>query len=273
MCVWQRAAVFGAVGVLLTFVLLGLYKRLNSRSRAHLHLNLDKMPGHLAVVMDGNGRWALKRKRERVFGHTKAVSRVKEIVKECARLNIKYLTLYAFSTENWGRPQIEVQFLLNLIESVIAEDLEELVENNVRLSFIGDITRLPVACKKVIFSAIEKSKNNSGMNLIIALSYGSRWELSEALKKVIIDTRSGIISLEAVNESFLSKYLETSSIPDPDFLIRTGGEYRLSNFMLVQLAYTELYFTPVLWPDFTKKDLHLALLDYQGRDRRFGSVK
>lgn len=270
---WHGILHFCAMGSLLLLASIFLYKKSSSNRPPLLQLNPEKMPVHLAFVMDGNGRWALKKNRERVFGHKSAVSNVKEIVRECAALNIKYLTLYAFSTENWKRPQKEVDFLMKLITSVTSEEFEELIENNVKILFIGDLTRLPEACAKAISSAEDRSKNNTGMNLIIALSYGSRWELAEAVKKIIVDARSGAVSLEDVDENFLHKYLATSQIPDPDFLIRTGGEYRLSNFLLAQLAYTELYFTSVLWPDFTVKELHLALQAYEARDRRFGNVK
>lgn len=235
-------------------------------------ISKNAIPKHIAIVMDGNGRWGLKHGKSRTYGHQCALKNVKDIVKECAKLKVEYLTFYGFSTENWKRDKSEVDFLMNLITITIETELEELIKNNVKVVFIGDISRLPKKCIAAIESVTERSKNNTGLYLTIALSYSSKWEIMQAIKKIIKDSKNGIITDDQVDENFIKNYLETKNIPDPDLFIRTSGENRLSNFLLHQLAYTELYFTPVLWPDFTIKNLHEAIFNYQNRDRRFGGM-
>lgn len=265
------------VGVLIIVILVIFFIKPLSGNRqnksSYSDIDLNKLPKHVAIVMDGNGRWAVKQGKKRTFGHEYAINNVEEIVRECAKLKIKYLTLYGFSTENWTRSKSEVDILLNLITTTIQKELDELIGNNVRVIFIGDIQRLPEDCRLAVSSATEKSKSNTGMCLVIALSYSSKWEMAKAIKQIILDAQKSKINEQEVDEEFLDKYLETYNIPDPDLFIRTSGEYRLSNFLLMQMAYTELYFTSVLWPNFTKEDLYTALVSYQNRDRRFGQIR
>jgi undecaprenyl diphosphate synthase len=265
------------VGPLIAIILVMFFSKVlnvnKPKKNSYHDIDLNKLPEHIAIVMDGNGRWAIRQGKARIFGHEHAISNVKTIVKECAKLKIKYLTLYGFSTENWNRSKVEVDTLLNLITTTIQKELGELIINNVKIIFIGDIQRLPEDCIRAVSSAAEKSKSNTGMCLIIALSYSSKWEIERAIKKIIADSQKYEIREQDVDEKFLDRYLETYNIPDPDLLIRTSGEYRLSNFLLIQMAYTELYFTSVLWPNFTKEDLYTALVSYQNRDRRFGQIR
>ncbi len=230
----------------------------------------DNLPGHVAVIMDGNGRWARKQGFVRVKGHEKGVGAVKETVEAAAELGIRYLTLYAFSTENWNRPKYEIDALMKLLVQAINNEMKSLMDNNIRLTTIGDLTALPVKSQKELKRAIEKTSANTGLTLILALSYSSRWEIVEASKRLAEDVRIGKISIEDIDSKLFASHLTTEGIPDPELLIRTSGEYRISNFLLWQIAYTELYFSPALWPDFTRDEFYRAILDYQNRERRFG---
>lgn len=235
-------------------------------------INKDNLPKHIAVIMDGNGRWAKQQDKERIFGHQNAITAVRETVEGAAELGIGYLTLYAFSTENWNRPQAEVQGLMQLLVKCIREETPTLQKNNIRLQTIGDTKSLPEDTYNELMMSIEETSKNTGTTLILALSYSSRWEIKEALKAIVADAKDGNLSAQDITETTMHKYLCTKDYPDPDLLIRTSGEYRISNFLLWQLAYTELYFTQKLWPDFRKQDLIDAIIDYQGRQRRFGKT-
>lgn len=233
---------------------------------------LIKIPKHVAIIMDGNGRWAKKRKLPRISGHYEGMQTVKKITKQASNLGIKYLTLYAFSTENWSRPEKEVNYLMSLPEKMFNSFMPELMENNVKVSVIGDIDLLPENTKKSVEDAINKTKDNSGLNLIFALNYGSRKEIEYAIKNMVCDFKENKFYLDDINEKLISNYMYTSLYPDPDLLIRTSGEKRLSNFLLWQVAYSELIFTDVAWPDFDEKNFYATLLEYQSRDRRFGGI-
>jgi len=237
------------------------------------NIDLKNLPEHICILLDGNGRWGEKMGKSRNFGHANAIESVRELIKTCLEFKIPFLTLYAFSTENWDRPKSEVDFLINLISKTIETELQKLLENNIRLTIIGDINKFPEDCQRMIRKAVEESVKCTGLRLVIALNYGGRWEISEAIKKIIPEIESGKLSLNQLNEGMFTQYLATKDIPDPSLLIRTGGELRISNFLLWQIAYTELYFSPVLWPDFKKKHLCEAIVDYQKRERRFGKVK
>jgi len=232
----------------------------------------ERLPRHVAVIMDGNGRWARRKGAARIFGHQNGVTPVREVVEACGELGIEYLTLYAFSTENWGRPAAEINALMSLLVSTINQETKALMENNVRLLTIGDLSLLPENPRIELAGLAEQTKNNTGLKVVLALSYSSRAELVHAAKKIMIDCAAGKITPGQMNSELFETYLETAGIPDPELLIRTSGEYRISNFLLYQIAYTELYFTPKFWPDFRKEDLYAALLDYQGRERRFGKI-
>ncbi|MGJ3236486.1 isoprenyl transferase [Marivirga sp.] len=236
--------------------------------------NLDKnnLPKHVAVIMDGNGRWAKKQGAARVFGHKNAIKSVRDTVEGCAELGISHLSLYAFSTENWGRPKMEVDALMQLLVSTIKSEMKTLMENDVRLTSIGDIEKLPGKCYKELQTAKQETAHNKGLNLILALNYSGKWDITQACKKAIADCEQGDLKNEDLTDSKFENYLSTAGIPDPELLIRTSGEFRISNFMLWQLAYSEIYITEVLWPDFRKEHLHEALLNYQSRERRFGKV-
>lgn len=240
----------------------------------HIKAQIDRnnLPEHVAIIMDGNGRWATKQGKPRVFGHQHAIQSVREVVEGCGELGIPCLTLYAFSTENWKRPQAEVESLMRLITTTIDKELSELVQNNVRLNFIGDLPSLPTGCQKAIQKAIQASHHNRGLLLTIALSYSGSWDLTEAAKAIARDVQAGSLALQDIDADLFKRYLATKDMPDPSLLIRTSGEMRLSNFLLGQLAYTELFFTQVLWPDFRKCDLYEAVLAYQKRKRRFGNL-
>jgi undecaprenyl diphosphate synthase len=231
-------------------------------------INKNRVPRHIAIIMDGNGRWAKSKGQERIFGHFNGVEAVRESLKGCAELGVDYLTLYAFSTENWNRPKEEVDALMDLLVQTIMNEIEELQSNDVRLWAIGDIKNLPEACRKELMRGIEETKNNKGIQLNLALSYSSRWELIKAVREII----ESEISPEKVNSQLISSYLETSGMPDPELLIRTSGEKRISNFLLWQIAYAELYFTNTFWPDFNREELYQAVYDYQNRERRFGKT-
>lgn len=234
--------------------------------------NAGSIPEHIAIIMDGNGRWAKQRALPRVAGHREGVSSVRDIVEACGQLDVKCLTLYAFSTENWKRPQREVSTLMRLLVKALKDETDKLYENNVRLTAIGDLESLPSGVQRELYDAFERTKRNTGLNLNLALSYSGRWELTEAVKKIVSEALNGKISVEDINDSTISSYLTTSRMPDPDLLIRTGGEFRISNFLLYQLAYTEIYISKVYWPDFRRRNLYEAISDFQKRERRFGLV-
>ena len=235
-------------------------------------INLQQLPLHIAVIMDGNGRWAKERGQDRLFGHYHGVESVREVVEGCAELGVGYLTLYAFSTENWDRPEYEVTGLMELLVETIKKEVVTLNKNNIRLHVIGDIKKLPESARGELDEAIAQTSKNTGLNLIMALSYSSRWEIAEAIKKIAEEVKGGLLDPASIDQQTLHRYLCTSQYPDPDLMIRTSGEYRISNFLLYQLAYTELYFTNVRWPDFRKEKLFEAILDFQGRERRFGKT-
>jgi len=232
----------------------------------------DNIPKHVAVIMDGNGRWAKQRGKIRLFGHTNAVSAVRETVEAAAEIGVKVLTLYAFSTENWNRPQKEIDGLMHLLISTISGEVKKLHKNQIKLITIGNFLALPVKAQEELTKAIELTKNNKGMILNIALSYSSKWEIMEAVKQIAQKTKEGKLNIEQITESVFSEHLCTAQLPDPDLLIRTSGEVRISNFLLWQLAYSELYFTEVLWPDFRKEHFIAAIHEYQQRERRFGKT-
>jgi len=232
----------------------------------------DKLPGHIAIIMDGNGRWAKQQGKKRIFGHKHAVTAVRQTTEAAAELGIKYLTLYAFSTENWERPKDEISALMSLLVSTINSETKTLTENNIRLLAIGDFERMPENVCKKLKEIINRTTSNTGMSLILALSYSSRWEILNAVRRIAGEVNAGILNPDELNSTLFSNYLTTKDIPDPELLIRTSGEYRVSNFLLWQIAYAELYFTEKLWPDYTKEDLYTAILDYQRRERRFGKI-
>jgi undecaprenyl diphosphate synthase len=235
---------------------------------------IDKtnLPSHIAVIMDGNGRWAKKKGALRIFGHKSAVASVRETTEGCAELGIKYLTLYAFSTENWSRPVDEVNALMELLVSTIHSEIKELLKNNIRLLTIGNIKDLPGNCQRELQEAKDVTKANTGLTVILAVSYSGRWEIIEAMKKISEEVRKGTLNPDGINEKMFSEYLCTAGIPDPELLIRTSGEMRISNFLLWQIAYSEIYITDILWPDFRKQHLYEALISYQKRERRFGKI-
>jgi len=235
-------------------------------------IDLSRLPRHIAIIMDGNGRWAREKGQDRLFGHYHGVESVRNIVEASAELGIGYLTLYAFSTENWDRPEYEVLGLMELLVETIRKEVPTLNKNNIRLHVIGDIPMLPAYAKKELNEALLLTAKNTGLNLVMALSYSSRWEITEAIKSIVSDIRSGKLDAGSITQETLPKYLSTAALPDPELMIRTSGEYRISNFLLYQLAYTELYFTSVLWPDFRKENLYQAIIDFQSRERRFGKT-
>ena len=236
------------------------------------NIDLKRLPRHIAIIMDGNGRWAQEKGQDRLFGHFHGVESVRDIVEGCAELGIGYLTLYAFSTENWDRPAYEVTGLMELLVDTIRKEVETLNKNNIRLHVIGDMKMLPDYAQAELNEALELTAANTGLNLVMALSYSSRWELTEAVRNLAHDVREGKLDPDAITQDTLQHYLSTRDFPDPELMIRTSGEYRISNFLLYQLAYAELYFTNVRWPDFRKKDLYEAILDFQARERRFGKT-
>ncbi len=236
-------------------------------------LDMSSLPVHVAIIMDGNGRWAKKRMLPRVAGHRAGMGKVKTIIRMSSDIGIRYLTLYAFSTENWKRPKEEVGALMGLLIEYLQKELDEMHEKNVIFNTIGDITKLPKEVIAVLENAREKTKNNTGMTLNIALNYGSRAEIAEAVRKIAGEVKDGGLAVEDINMQTISDHLETAGQPDPDFMIRTSGEERLSNYLLYQLAYAEFYFTPVYWPDFDEREYENALVEYQGRQRRYGGLK
>lgn len=233
---------------------------------------IDRLPRHIAVIMDGNGRWAKEQGKMRVFGHQHGVDAVRNVTEACAELGVEYLTLYAFSTENWNRSSFEVDALMSLLTQALKTEVKTLNVNNIRLDAVGDLTRLPKLQYNALMSAIENTKDNTRMTLTLCLSYSGRWELTETVKKIAGKVKNGELNPEDINEKMVCDNLATSYMPDPELLIRTSGEIRISNFLLWQLAYSELYFTKKYWPDFSKEDLYEAIIDYQSRERRFGKT-
>ena len=233
---------------------------------------MQRLPSHIAIIMDGNGRWAREKGEDRLFGHLHGVESVRNIVEGCAELGIGYLTLYAFSTENWDRPADEVTGLMEILVDTIRKEVPTLNKNNIKLHVIGDTNMLPVAAQKELNEALGETTANTGLNLVMALSYSSRWELMNAVKQIARDVKKGTLQPESITQDIIERYLETSGFPDPELMIRTSGEFRISNFLLYQLAYAELYFTPTLWPDFRRENLYEAIVDFQKRERRFGLV-
>ena len=231
-----------------------------------------RLPEHIAIIMDGNGRWAQEQGQDRLFGHFHGVASVRDIVEGSAELGIKYLTLYAFSTENWDRPQAEVVGLMGLLVETIRKEVPILNKNNIRMHVIGELSMLPDPAHQALQEALDMTSTNTGLNLILALSYSSRWELVNAVKKIAADVKAGKLEPEEIEQDTLQQYLATSAFPDPELMIRTSGEYRISNFLLYQLAYAELYFTQTRWPDFRKENLYEAIIDFQKRERRFGKT-
>lgn len=253
------------------------YRKLAELSTQHMsellqQIDKKRLPRHIAIIMDGNGRWAKEQGQDRLFGHFHGVESVRNIVEGCAELGVEYLTLYAFSTENWDRPQYEVIGLMELLVSTIRNEVESLDKNNIRLHVIGDMNMLPEYARKELNEALEITRHNTGLNLIMALSYSGRWELLNAVKNIAWEVKNDKLKIEEIDQDTLQQYLCTSAFPDPELMIRTSGEYRISNFLLYQLAYAELYFTNVRWPDFRKENLYEALIDYQNRERRFGKT-
>jgi undecaprenyl diphosphate synthase len=233
-------------------------------------IDISKLPEHIAIIMDGNGRWAKERGYDRIFGHQNGVTSVREITEAAAEIGIQYLTLYAFSTENWSRPQSEVEALMELLIDTIEKETPILNKNNVRLLAIGDLSRLPGNAGEKLQRCILQTSKNTGLALVLALSYSSRWEITNAVKEICKSVQAGTHSIESINEELISNYLTTKSIPDPDLMIRTSGEERISNFLLWQIAYTELYFTEAHWPEFRKENFYQAIYKFQQRERRFG---
>ncbi|MEY2812499.1 MAG: hypothetical protein RI991_1494, partial [Bacteroidota bacterium] len=231
-----------------------------------------RVPQHIAIIMDGNGRWAQEQGQDRLFGHFHGVQSVRDIVEGCAEIGVKYLTLYAFSTENWDRPEKEVTGLMELLVETIRKEVPILNGNNIKMHAIGALTMLPPSARQALQEAIDMTAENTGLNLIMALSYSSRWELVDAVKKIASDVKADKLAVEDIGQETLQQYLSTSQFPDPELMIRTSGEYRISNFLLYQLAYAELYFTQTRWPDFRKENLYEAIVDFQNRERRFGKT-
>jgi len=235
-------------------------------------IDSSKLPSHVAIIMDGNGRWARQRGLDRIFGHQRGVNAVREVIETAAELKIRYLTLYAFSTENWGRPDEEVLALMGIMIQSLSNETDTMLKNNIRLKAIGDMDRLADEVRERLFDTIRVTSAGTGLTLIIALSYSSRWEIAMAAKKISIDVKNGILDPGLIDEEDFEKYLTTYGFPDPELMIRTSGELRISNFLLWQVAYAEFYFTETLWPDFGKNDFYRAIIDFQKRERRFGKT-
>lgn len=253
--------------------MLDFLKKKKTEIHNEVKLDFDRIPKHIAIIMDGNGRWAKAKGLPRGFGHKAGVETIRKIVKECDRLGVKYLTLYAFSTENWKRPEEEVSALMNLLVEYLKGEFQELNNNNVVINHIGDISKLPKVCRDELNSAYEKTKYNTGITMNLALNYGGRDEILAGMKKVFQDIEREKLSIESLDASVFSEYLYTKDMPDPDLIIRPSGEQRLSNFLLWQCAYSEFWYSNINWPDFNENDLHRAISDYQNRDRRFGGIK
>lgn len=235
-------------------------------------VDLEKLPKHIAVIMDGNGRWAKEHGKPRVFGHRNGVTAVRETTEAAAELGVEYLTLYAFSTENWNRPRLEVNALMSLLVETLRNEINTLNENNIRLQAIGDLEKLPPKTHKALLEAIQNTQHNQRMTLVLALNYSAKWEILEATRKISTLVKAGQIDTDDINEELFSTSLSTNGIPDPELLIRTSGETRLSNFLLWQIAYAELYFTDIFWPEFNKNAFYQAIINYQNRERRFGKT-
>lgn len=235
-------------------------------------IDKERVPAHIAIIMDGNGRWAQARNLERVDGHREGVVSVRKVVEAAAKASVKYLTLYTFSTENWNRPDEEVKALMDLMVHAVANETEDLIKNGIRLQSIGDIGRLPEKTRDSLHECMNKTRAGENLTLILALSYSSKWELTEAARKISADVKKGVLNENDINEQTIEKYLATYGTPDPDLLIRTGGEFRLSNFLLWQTSYSEFYFSETFWPDFREEELYKAIIDYQQRERRFGKT-
>ena len=234
-------------------------------------IDMNRIPQHIAIIMDGNGRWATERGKKRSYGHQAGVESVRKITSECVKLGVKYLTLYTFSTENWNRPADEVAALMGLVLTALEDEI--FMKNNVRFRVIGDVDRLPLQVREKLDETMEHTKDNSAMTMVVALSYSSKWEITNAVKNIAAEVKDGRLAIDAIDENVVADHMQTRFMPDPDLLIRTSGEQRLSNFLLWQAAYAELFFTPVLWPDFTEEDFAQALDEYARRERRFGLVK
>ena len=235
-------------------------------------IDLERLPKHIAVIMDGNGRWAKEQGKPRVFGHRNGVKSVREITEGAAEIGIEYLTLYAFSTENWNRPKLEVSALMRLLVETVYQETNTLMENNIRLQAIGEIDKLPKATYKALLEGIENTKNNTRMTLVLALNYSGRWDITQASQKLATSVANGELQASDINAERIAAALSTHGMPDPELLIRTSGENRISNFLLWELAYAEFYFSPVFWPDFRKPNFYQAIVDYQQRERRFGKI-
>lgn len=235
-------------------------------------IDMSRVPQHVAIIMDGNGRWAQKQMHRRIFGHQHAMTAVRESVEAAVECGVKYLTLYTFSTENWNRPQEEIDGLMEILVNAVRDEEKLIQDNNIRLEAIGDLNRLPERSYSKLQGLIDRSAANTGLVLVLALSYSSRWEIARALRQICCDARENVLHPEGINEDTLRPYLSTANYPDPDLLIRTGGELRVSNFLLWQMAYTEFYFSEILWPDFRKTDFFSAVADFQSRQRRFGKT-
>jgi undecaprenyl diphosphate synthase len=235
-------------------------------------INTEKLPSHVAIIMDGNGRWARQRNLDRIFGHQQGVNALRNVIEAASELQIKFLTLYAFSTENWGRPNEEVSALMGIMIDSLNKETDTLIKNNIRLKMIGDVDRLAGDVRERLIETIKLTSVCTGLNLVVALSYSSRWEITEAARRISVEAIEGKLDPESFNEGDFEKYLTTYGIPDPELMIRTSGELRVSNFLLWQLAYTELYFTEKLWPDFGKEDFYSAIINFQKRERRFGKT-
>ncbi len=235
-------------------------------------IDKEKLPKHIAIIMDGNGRWAKNKGKIRIFGHQNAITSVRESIETSAELGIGYITLYAFSTENWNRPKFEVSALMELLVKTIRKETKTLMDNNIRLKAIGNLSQLPEKCYKELFEGIEITKNNTGTTLILALSYSAKWDITQAVQNIAKQVAEGKIKSNEISEELINDQLSTASFPHPDLMIRTSGEHRISNFLVWELAYAEFYFTEVLWPDFRKENLYEAILDYQNRERRYGKT-
>ena len=235
-------------------------------------IDLTKLPKHLAIIMDGNGRWAKQQGLLRALGHESGTKSVKKIIEACAKIEIEFLTLYAFSSENWNRPKLEVETLMKVLVRSLKKELTTLQKNNIKLNAIGNLEKLPASTLKVLLEVIDQTKDNTRMTLTLALSYGSREEIVNAVKNICSKVKNNIISIDSIDDSIINEHLYTQNLPDVDLLIRTSGEHRISNFLLWQIAYAELYFTDILWPDFKEQDLYEAIVSYQKRERRFGKT-
>jgi undecaprenyl diphosphate synthase len=274
-----RIKLLVVLGLLLTILLYNKRELFFNTSKRDIkasslknHIALDKLPRHVAIMMDGNGRWAAKQGKPRVFGHMNSLQSVEQAIAVCVELGIPYLTLFAFSTENWERPREEVNRLMQLFVTTTRDKLQELMENKVKLQVIGDINRLPQECQVVLRDAIQATQNNKGLCLIVALSYSGKWDITQAVRALAHEVLTKKIKPNDISAEIFQHYLSTSEVPDPDLLIRTGGDIRISNFLLWQLAYTELAFVDKYWPEFRKEDFYKALINYQQRDRRFGKI-